>query len=229
METAPKRILENIREAKLNGNVPTANQDLNARYFPSRVRRVPNSIAEMVTIKTDMVVGRAFWIFAIRHMLTSTLKRLQDHRWTVLEAHPELPWFTSDDPVVQLNYQDSSHYDFGGGWGSTGTEIMLPISPRHLLYTQVGKKPPSRGTFVSEDQARCLRRIIAEHAHRMIYSKAPDLSVEQIRPRHVSEEAVTHENQEWRKWHAEQSEAERELSDLPTMSSEVWSSSQHRT
>ena len=221
MEEGPKRIRRRLEEARLSGTKPESTSDPNAEYFPMRVTRVPSSDeSRLAAFKTELVVGRAYWIFAIRHMLTSTLERLVTHRWTILESPPNLPWFTSDDPVVRLNFTDASKYDFGGGWGSYRTEILLPISPKHLLYTQIGCKPPTRGTTLPPDQARIIRKMIAEHAHRIIYAAGPDPSIEQLRPRYVDEEAVKWEQQQWMKWHEEQSEAEKELSARPC--SEGW-------
>jgi hypothetical protein len=41
---------------------------------------------------------------------------------------------------IPLNYYARGRYDFKGGWGNKGTEILLPLSPHHLLYTRVGHR-----------------------------------------------------------------------------------------
>ena len=211
MEAAPERIRKRLEEAKAKGIVYEPSDDPNAKFFPMRVRRVASEKSDSIKVRTDMVVGRAYWIYAIRHMLTSTLERLAQHRWTILESPRDLPWFTSDDPVVRLNYHDHTKYDFGGGWGSHGTEIILPISPKHLFYTQVGHKVPERGTVAPREQAMLLRRMIAEHAHRLIYNPHPDFAIQKLRTRHVDEAAVKQERDQWNRWHLEQSQAETEL------------------
>jgi hypothetical protein len=127
-------------------------------------------------------------------------------------APPEgVEWFTSDDPVVRLNYYNHSKYDFGGGWGSKGTKIFMPISPKHLLYTQVGSRPPQRGAQFSSEQAEIIRRCIAEHAHRFIFASKPDANMESLRPRTISAELLKDEEAQWSKWHEEQTEAEKKL------------------
>jgi len=110
-----------------------------------------------------------------------------------------------------LNFHNTTRYDFGGGWGSKGTEIFMPISPNHLLYTQVGVRPPLRGTQFSPAQAEIIRRCIAEHAHRLILASKPDANIVSLRPRTVNADLVKHENAQWAKWHEEQTEAERKL------------------
>ena len=147
----------------------------------------------------------------MRHLLTSTWERLIDHKWTILTAPEVLPWFTTDDPVVCLNFHDIRNFDFGGGWASPGTEIMLPLSPRHLLYTQIARKSPQRGTVMNTQQAELVRSMLAQHAFRYIFSPTPDPSIEALRPPIVNAEAVKNDIDQWRNWNEGQSEAEREL------------------
>ena len=87
----------------------------------------------------------------------------------------------------------------------------MPISPNHLLYTQVGVRPPRRGTQFSPEQAGIIRRCIAEHAHRVIFASKPDANMTSLRPRTVNADLVKDENSQWSKWHEEQTEAERKL------------------
>jgi hypothetical protein len=56
-----------------------------------------------------------------------------------------------------------------------------------------------------------MRRFAAEHAHRMIFAAQPDQEIPELRPRRVDAGAVQSEKDQWRRWHDEQSAAEREL------------------
>ncbi len=56
-------------------------------------------------------------------------------------------WFTSDHPVVKLNYYGQGNYDLKGVWGKKGGYIFMPISPHHLLFTEFGNDLPDRLTF----------------------------------------------------------------------------------
>ena len=159
-----------------------------ADYFPIRVTTKIEPGQEFGTIKAESVVGRALWLFSIKHLLSKTTEVLQQHRWTIMAPPKGVEWFTSDDPVVRLNFHNHSKYDFGGGWGSKGTEIFMPISPKHLLYTQVGSRPPQRGRQFSSEQAEIIRRCIAEHAHRFIFASKPDANMASLRPRTVNAE-----------------------------------------
>ena len=123
----------------------------------------------------------------------------------------DLSWFTSDDPVVRLNYYGNGTYDFKGGWGNPGTEIFLPLSPRHLLYTKVGAYPPRRGSIVPCAKADMIRRFIAEHAHRFIFAASADIEVPGLRPRIVDAALLRDEREQWSRWNEDQTSAERSL------------------
>jgi Protein of unknown function (DUF4238) len=210
--TVSKEIKKKFTQAKAKGEVIKSERMANAKYLPLRVTKVPADDGKSVLIKTETAVGRGMWIFEMRHVLTNTLNRLLGHRWTIVSAEDDLPWFTTDDPVVRLNFKNEHNYDFKGGWGSPNTNIFLPLSPRHLLLTQVGKKGAyQRGDLLPRPMAIMLRKMIAEHAFRYIFAPIPDPTIAAYRPRTVNAQAVEHERNEWRNWHKEQSAIEREL------------------
>ena len=180
-------------------------------YFPLRVTTEIQPGQEFGTIKAETVVGRGLWLFSIKHLLSKTAEVLQQHRWTIMTPPRGVEWFTSDDPVIRLNFHSINKYDFGGGWGSKGTEIFMPLSPSHLLYTQVGVRPPLRGTQFSPEQAGIIRRCIAEHAHRVIFASEPDPNMASLKPRTVNPDLVKDEQAQWSKWHEQQTRAERKL------------------
>jgi hypothetical protein len=195
------------RPLKESGNrLPT-------EYIPIRVTKqiVPGETHG--ALKAELLAGRGMWFFSMRHTLTHTLRHLEGHKWTILRGPEGRRWFTSDDPVIRLNYSNGSSYHFHGGWGSKGTEIMLPLSPQHLLYTQIGKQPPRRGSVVPRELAAAIRRVIAAHAHRTVFAAEPDGDVPTLRPRVVDAALLQSENEQWQRWHEQQSAAEREYLD----------------
>jgi hypothetical protein len=183
----------------------------NSEYFPLRVTREPSTDGKSVVIKAQTVVGRGTWIFAMRHLLTTTLERLQGHKWTILATEKDLPWFTTDDPVVRLNFRNESDYDFKGGWDTPKSNIFLPLSPKHLLFTEVGEKSHQRGDVVPRHLASLFRKMMAEHAHRYIFSPVIDPAISVLKPRTVDARAAKNDSERWRSWHEQQSLAEREL------------------
>ena len=217
-ETIPPMLNEVIQEAvaklekaKRSGIAIQPTHAPNSEYLPIRTHKQIVPGEQMGALRVETVAGRGFWLFSLKHLLTSTLKILFDHRWTILKPHGDAFWFTSDDPVVRLNYNSPTDYDFGGGWGSKGTEILLPLGPRHLLYTKVGDRPPQRGWAFSSEQTETLQVMLAKHAHRMIFSNSPSPVITSVRARTVSSDAVRAEREQWEKWHDEQTKAEGEL------------------
>lgn len=207
-----------LKEAKASGKgiddvVAPAIPEVSAlyrEYIPMKIDRQELKEERRVKFTGRIVVGRGHWFFAMKRMLTSTLKVLETHRWAILEAPARLPWFTSDDPVICLNFRSESDYDFGGGWGRAGANILFPLSPRHLMFTEIGanaypRKVPSRF------HARLFRRMIAEHAYRKIYSLEEEEKVGKLRPRKVDSTVFRAERTLWKTWYHAQSEAEQSL------------------
>ena len=84
-----------------------------------------------------------------------------------------------------------------------------------MLYTHIGERPPLKGWHFSLEDTRRIRRIIAEHAHRMILAQSPDEEIPRIRPRVENEEQFRNEQWSWQRWHEEQSTAEQQLTRTP--------------
>jgi len=197
--------------AKRAGQMISTAKSVDSDLIPIRVTTAIQPGEEFGTVKCEVVAGRGLWFFGIRRLLTSTIKVLLEQKWTVLRAPDGLKWFTSDNPVIRLNYYRPGSYDLRGGWGRKGGEIMLPLDSCHLLYAKIGERPPQRGSIIPRPEAEAIRRFIAEHAHRFIFAASPDSEVATLRPRFVDAGALRREQEQWGKWHEEQSAAEREL------------------
>jgi hypothetical protein len=200
-----------LESAKKSGQAVSTAKSFNSEYIPLRVTTAIEPGQKFGTVKAEAIVGRGLWFFGMRHLLTKTVDILLNHQWTILIAPDDLTWFTSDDPVIRLNYYSVDQYDFGGGWGKRGSEVLFPLDSRHLLYTKIGTRPSARRLIVPRPQAEAIRRFIAEHAHRYIFATSPDGEVPKLRPRTVDASLLRHEQEQWLKWHEEQSAAEREL------------------
>lgn len=158
-------------------------EDHSRDLFPFKVTVTPVPDGDG-TIQAEAIIGRRMWLAVCRHILTSTISHLLAHRWTILHCPSGMSWPTSDNPVVRLNFTDLNNYDFGGGWGRKNGEIFLPLSPKHLLYTKIGSRPPPRGTILDEATASIFRRMLIEHADRYIFA-VEKREIHLIRPRTV--------------------------------------------
>jgi hypothetical protein len=206
-------VVHELTEAKRLGTKIERPLSNLADGFPTRITKEIETGAEMGTLRTEIVVGRSLWIWSLRQPLSTTYKVLRAHKWTIVRPPLNMKWVTSDNPVVKLNYYQEGRYDFKGGWGSKGSEILMPLGPQHLLYTRIGYPAPwLKGDRVPEPLARRLQKMIVENAHRHVYAADPDPSVEKIRPRTVNAAASKSEAEQWARWGQEQSHAEHGLS-----------------
>lgn len=161
-------------------------------------------------IRVKVASGRALWIASMRLLLTGKpLAALREHKWSIVEPDGNDEWFTSDHPAMRLNFNSVADYNFGGGWGRKKCDLLLPLSPRHLLYAQVGVRHPDRFKF-RPDQTRLIQRLLAERASRWIFARAPLAIVSQDRPRIVDADRVKAEEQFWANWDGANRKAEAE-------------------
>jgi Protein of unknown function (DUF4238) len=171
--------------------------------LPIRVSINPSTDGESGDLRVETDIGRGYWLFQMRHLLTRTAEILHRYRWSLMVPPDGVEWITSDDPVIKLNYHSELNFDFEGGWNSPGTEILMPLSPKRILYTKVGDKRLPREINVDEGLARSLNKIIANHAHRAIFSAVPNDDVVKFRPRRVDADLESLERRQWSRWAAD--------------------------
>lgn len=205
-----KDVEARLREAKTSGQKIIHDPAPYTEYFPMRIDRKDLPEEKKVQFTAKVVVGRRLWFYAMKHTLTKTLKVLHKHKWTILEAPARLGWFTSDDPVICLNFRSESDYDFDGGWNRARANILFPLSARHLMFTEIGVSSYPR-QVPSRYHARLFRRMIAEHAHRRIYSLTEDSKIPQLKLRVVDASAFQNERALWDAWYEDQARAEQAL------------------
>ncbi len=198
-----KNIVEEFQELKASGRLPKSEKLEHSNLLPIKVKTEFGPNQDNGTLRVETTVGRGYWLYNIKYLLENTIKHLLKHQWTILHSPKEIEWLTSDDPVIKLNYNSLAEYDYGGGWGSVGTEIFMPLSTKHLLYTRIGDKRLPRGTTLTREQALIFQRLIAGHAHRCIYSKSQNDLVLGLRPRVVCLKTFNDEREQWKHWHAE--------------------------
>jgi len=173
-----------------------------------KVEKTPDSLP---SVQARIVLGRELWLHEIKHILTGVVSVLKEHTWVVMNAHPSLTWITSDHPTMRLAFTSPNKYDFGGGWGRKGCEIILPLSPTKLLYTQIGHRPPKSDTF-DLGQTTLMLKLLAERAHRWHFSAHMGHRGTFTRDRVVDVLAFQADEERRKRWHDEQANAEREAS-----------------
>lgn len=172
-------------------------------YLPIRVSTHRNEDGDGGVLRVETDVGRGYWLFQMKHLLTQTTRVLHEHRWSLMVPPDDIEWVTSDDPVVKLNFHTEAQFDFGGGWASPGSEILMPLGPKRLMYTRIGEKNMPREVRIDTSRAQLINRIIIGHAHRAIFATQPVDAVESFRPRLVDPTIVEQEKRRWSEWAAE--------------------------
>lgn len=211
-----ERMEELVRAGKSLPKATSKNDD----GLPLRVTAKREPGQKSGHIGVDMLVGRGLWLWCMQRAIERTSMVLHQHKWTIIRPPKDSAWTTSDSPVIRLNFSSPTKYDFRGGWGSLGTEILLPLGPQHLLYTKIGNKhPPRRGERMHPDQAQLVRRFIAERAYRLIFAVERDDTIPRLRPRVEDAGLFQSEQEQWEAWHPQQTAAERELMDCGTQES----------
>lgn len=174
--------------------------------LPFRLEKQPANVNGQVSIKVEVTAGREMWLHSMHRLLTETYQALLQHDWSIIRPHPQTQWFTSDHPVVKLNYYGDGSYDFQGGWGRKNSEFLLPLTPHHLLATRVGTRLPRDGQANAEITQK-LQQFIAERASRAIYAQEQLRRVKWFRRRRVDANAFKDEQEAWNRWHDLQSDA----------------------
>ena len=213
MQRTLEELVQQLEEAARTGQKLKVKQTTEKQPFENvfRVQVDPHARPETDEgeIRVEAVLGRHLWLESQRHLLDKTAKVLLSHSWSIAEAATGREWFTSDHPVVRVNYYGEGHYDLQGGWGKRGGNVLMPLSPKYLLLTQIGEHLPGR-FVLSDRQTSEIRRFIAERAHRTIFAHKEMPEVARLRPRLVSLEIYRKEQEVWRDWHSEQSRAEQD-------------------
>lgn len=187
--------LQNISKYEIKKKINNT-IDTNSSMFPFKMERV-KEMEENDLWRIETIIGKQFYLWIMKWLLENTTEELHKHNWTILTVHPHVKIPTSDNSVICLNYYSDKKYDFGGGWGRKNGNIIFPISPERILYTQIGAIY-NKNTNLDYQTSLLFKRIIIEHAHRKIISSYEDNEVTFIRKRHVDREMFNYEKNIWK-------------------------------
>jgi hypothetical protein len=163
---------------------------------------------KLSAIEISAYANRKLWLASIRFASEDTVKHLYNHKWSIAIAPKNYYWITSDNPTLRLNYYDVGKYDFKGGWGVPNGNLILPLTPKFLLFTQIGKIQPNY-FFPDLEKSKEINYFLAKRAFRYIYSEFPVNDINVVRPRKIDPELFRTEQEGWMNWHKKQSETEK--------------------
>lgn len=209
-ETVPKMVeevtssaIQKLEHRKIPHDMRSKSLPKYSDLLPIRVSAQPNADGDSGTLKVETDIGRGYWLFQMKHLLSKTASILHDHKWSLILPPDDVEWITTDDPVMKLNFHSEVQFNFGGGWGSGGSEILMPVGPKRLMYTKIGERRFPREINVDRTAAQLINRMIARHAHRAIFATQPHAETVTFRPRLVDAAKVDHEKRQWNEWAAE--------------------------
>lgn len=194
-ENVCKNLPENFRTTSIDISKVEDNDSYNT-LFPIRITKTTNCRGEL-EISFETVIGKQFYLWIMLYLLENTSKVLHNHKWGIITVDDKVNLPTSDSPVICLNYNNVNDYNFGGGWDRKNSNFLFPISPKKILYTQVGVKVKPR-IKVDYKKSLFLKKIIIEHAHRIIISNIQDEEVAKCRRRVISEQEFKREKKMWK-------------------------------
>lgn len=166
---------------------------------------------EKSEIELNTFVGKSVYLYALKSLLTSTVKKVEHYKWRVVQASEGISFPTSDDPVIRLNFNNKFDYDFNGGWGKKHSNIIMPISPKCLLFTEIGVKTKMTNLDCSKEWSEFFRKIIIEHAYRFVYADSRQRGMLSINPRRVNKKLYQEEQKTMSGWHEYNLKAEQEI------------------
>jgi hypothetical protein len=165
------------------------------------------------SLHIEHVTGRKHWMWLIRSGLRpdGQLAQLERYKWTIVKAPAGIPFFLTDNPAVCVRRRPDGSLSLHGGWGALHSKLMLPLSPNHLLYYQVGSPMQDRSITAHPLWAQQLRADLADAALRSFYCQSPDEALSTYRPRRVDRARFREEAAQWMAFGQEHSLAERFL------------------
>lgn len=183
--------------------------------LPLETKLETNPEGTAARIVSRLRLDRQAWLSGLERALTHTVEMIEFHRWSVFAPYGDSEWYTSDRPVMMVRANGIDDLEFTGGWGrarirgskehlAKGCEIIVPMSPRQLLYAKVGERQATR-RMLSREETLDLQRAIAMRAHRAIIARAESKRAIGFRERTVDRIAYKRELDEEKRWHEIQS------------------------
>jgi hypothetical protein len=209
IERVMKKAVKDIEESREKPIVAANPEKYSDKFLNGSIKTTVsrNENGAGGVLETQVDVGRQFWLFGQYNLLENAAKRLLEHEWIIFRPFKGQEWLTSDHPVVRLNYYENGSYDLRGGWGVENGNIVMPLSPNHLLFTQIGSRevPPTKELPLTT--TNFFQRLIVERAYKWIYASKPPKYIYMLRKRVVDKVAYENEIKNQNEWHKVQSKS----------------------
>ncbi len=154
-------------------------------------------------ITVSMELGRKNYLASLGYALKGNIGNLmRGYSWSVVEMPQGVILPTCDNPFVRCAIGRDGELSLDGGLGVKGTDLFMPLTPRRLLFTEVGNE----GVLDSERLVQepwivdILVRAIVQNATRYVYDCSRRGEIVQMRPRRVDPEYCSRMADSMRRW-----------------------------
>lgn len=210
LDRTSREALQQLEDARAEGRAletPTDPSNPFSNLFRIEVHRTEEP-GTGGTLATSVTLGRRLWLSGIRHLLEgNAMKTMLGYHWSVLRPAPGFEWPLPDQPGLRLGYMGPERFNFQAGIGQKRADLMMPLSPQHLLHVEVGNHRPGFH-LLSVEHTRIIRRALLMRAFRSVFVTSPQAWVLRTRPRKVDLKQFEYECDGWLRWHDEQTRAE---------------------
>lgn len=211
VESVGERLKQRIADGTIEEEAKRATQSLK-EASPDLSDMVMNVRLdkEKGAIGVETCTGRQNFIAeALRFIEGAPGELLRDCNWIILNTEDML--MTSDNPVVFMQYDERSGWAFGLGGGliSRPTLVFMPLTPHHVLLTQIGLSTQEMERIQMTDE---LNELIQQgtvfNAKRYIYANNCDDRASAWREQFVNSDVFDEMERERKEWHEENKELE---------------------
>ncbi|MCC6266778.1 MAG: DUF4238 domain-containing protein [Dehalococcoidia bacterium] len=151
-------------------------------------------------LAANVVVGRRLWLSGIPALMQGrAMKTLLGYHWSILMPADGFEWPLTDHPALRLGASPRG-FNFQAGVGQRRADLMMPLSPQHLLHVEVGKRRPGFHKL-SVPHTKAFRHALVMRAFRTVFATQPSPWIPRARPRMVDRERWNEEQAGWRDWH----------------------------
>ncbi len=201
--------ISNITKDDILNNNENSNNNSN-ELFPLKIANMgADEQNDSTLFKIETIFGKQFYLWNVINILNDTAKIFHQNKWGIITVDDSVKLPTSDNPVICLDFRSENDYNFNGGWGRENCNILMPISPNKILFTQVGTKVLDK-MKLNYQMSLLFKKMIVEHGYKTIVSSFKDDEIVKLRKRFVSEEEYLREKQMWKDFQKDYLEKEKD-------------------
>ena len=174
----------------------------NPKALPINVEVNVDRDKPYIEVHAQVDLGKELYFAALLRGLEENYKILLQNHWVLLHPVTGQEWPTSDKPVVCMGFFDENHYHLQSGWAKKHANIIFPIDPWHLLFTEVGVKNVHKLKKMdrSPKWTEFFINVICENAYRSVFALQPLKYMNRRHHRIVDPVQFAKEQQERKAW-----------------------------